>query len=174
MDFFDDDEDWEIGFSVELEQWAAFFEEEKAEIHYEILTKNGEETNRHQKHHHQGIAYIKEHQTEILNQFLTELLKEYPEIQKKYQNFYSAEQMAEFLPDISDISGFAPLLSPTNMFIFSHFLEDLPYYSVGFSCSWEQEHGLGVIMHKNRIIKICDASEIFDVSLIKKDLKNRS
>lgn len=45
MDFFDDNEDWEIGFSVELEQWAAFFEEEKAEIRYEILTKNGEETD---------------------------------------------------------------------------------------------------------------------------------
>lgn len=172
QDFIQDDEDDEMDFGnfVELEAWAKFFEEE-VKIHYTILKKNGEETDRHSQQHKNGLAYLQENQQEILQNFLHELLKIYPSLQEQWRDFYTDEEKVEFMPDISDISGFAPLLSPTSLFVFSEYWEDLPYYSIGFHCSWEQEHGLGVVMHKNRVVKIVDASEVFEVYLAKEDLK---
>lgn len=151
---------------ITLEKWSEFFDEE-VKIHYTLLRKDGEETERHSKQHKNGLAYLQENQEEILQNFLGELLKEYPNIQEKFADFYTDEEKAEFMPEIKDISGFSLLLSPVNMFVSSQYLNDLPYYSIGFSCSWEREHGLGVIMHQNRVVKLCDASEIFYVDNFK-------
>lgn len=47
----------------------------------------------------------------------------------------------------------------------------LPYVGFSFSCPWDSEHGLGVMMHKDRVIDIGDDEMAFDLGRAKKDLK---
>lgn len=167
----EDIDDIDYGYSVTLEQWSKFFNE-TVKLDYTLLRKDGKETDRHSKQHRAGLKYIEEHQQEILETFLKELLKIYPDTQERYADFLSEQEKAEFMPDVSDISGFAPLLSPVEIYIFSEYVDDLPYYGIGFSCDWETEHGLGVIMHKNRVVKLGDMTDIFDVYAVKDDVKS--
>lgn len=156
----EDDFDFDFDFqSIELNEWQRFFDEETAKIGYEILNKKGETTERENQKHKNALNYLKENQMAVLNSILFELLKIYPALQEKYD--FSKEDKVEFMPDITDISGFAPLLSPNNLYVFSKYEDDVAFIGIGFHCSWEQEYGLGVVIHKDKVIKIGDATDAF-------------
>ncbi|GAA6764588.1 hypothetical protein AAFH68_05180 [Flavobacterium sp. CGRL1] len=151
---------------VELEEWQSFFNEEESEIQCEILFDDDEEEEFREEHEN-GIDYLENNQTEILESILTELLKVYPDWQKDYG--YSEEDKPDFMPDVTTIKGFANLISPTAIYITSVFKDDLPYIGFLFSCSWDSEHGLGVMTHKNRIIEIGGADTAFLTWIAEKD-----
>ena len=54
------------------------------------------------------------------------------------------------LPERADKSTFARLLSPVSIVISDVRHEGVPLVGVGFECTWEPEHGFGLLMHKNR------------------------
>lgn len=73
------------------------------------------------------------------------------------------------MPDVTTIKGFANLISPTAIYVTSVFKDDLPYIGFLFSCSWDSEHGLGVMTHKNRIVEIGGADTAFLTWIAEKD-----
>lgn len=145
--------------SVKLEEWESFFDE-KDVIQCEILFDDDEEEELREEHEN-GIDYLQNNQKEILESILTALLKVYPEWQQKYS--YSAEDKADFMPNITEIKGFAYLISPTTVYITSVFKDGLPYIGFLFSCSWDGEHGLGVMTHKDKIVEIGGADTAFSI-----------
>jgi hypothetical protein len=36
------------------------------------------------------------------------------------------------------------------------------YMTFGFECSWDDEHGMCVLMHKNRIVEISQYASLYD------------
>lgn len=164
----DNFDDFEVK-TITLEKWQSFFCEEEAEIGYEILTKIGDITEIETKKHKNGLNFLKNNQMQVLEAILGELLKQYPEMQSRYN--YSEADKAEFMPDIINIKGFAGLLSPTAIYIFSEYQEDMPYIGVSFHCMWEQEHGLGVLICKDRVVQISSADIADDICSVKDDIK---
>jgi len=77
------------------------------------------------------------------------------------------------MPDLKDIKDFAELLFPINFYVTAVVKEDYPYIGFGFSCSWDGEHGLGVMTHKDSIIEIAGADMAFDTWTAEKDLKQK-
>lgn len=150
---------------IQLEEWQSFFEEEEI-IPCEILFEDEEEEELTEEHEN-GINYLESNQTEILESILTELLKVYPKWQKDYG--YSEEDKPDFMPDVKEIKDFADLISPSAVYITSVFKDDLPYIGFLFSCSWDSEHGLGVMTHKNRIVEIGGADTAFLTWIAEKD-----
>ncbi|GIM54882.1 DUF6985 domain-containing protein [Capnocytophaga cynodegmi] len=155
--------------TITLEKWQSFFCEEEAEIGYEILTKIGNITERETKKHKNGLDFLKNNQMQVLEAILSELLKQYPEMQNRYR--YSEADKADFMPNITNIKGFTELLSPTFIYVFSEYQEDIPYIGISFHCMWEQEHGLGVLICKDRVVQISSADIADDICSVKDDIK---
>ncbi len=143
---------------VELVGWSDFLKED-CNILYELVGKRivKKPTPRHKK----GLKFLKSNQMEILNSMLNALLLEYPQMQTEYQ--YSEEEKNDFMPNITSVEEFAELLSPTVIYIQSKYEDDFPYIGYSFHCSWDSEHGLGVLMYKDKVIKIGDASIVFEL-----------
>lgn len=143
---------------VELVGWSDFFKED-CNILYELVGKKivKKPTPRHKK----GLKFLKTNQIEILNSMLNALLLEYPQMQSDYQ--YSEEEKNDFMPNITSVEEFAELLSPTVIYIQSKYEDDFPYIGYSFHCSWDSEHGLGILMYKDKVIKIGDASIAFEL-----------
>lgn len=147
-------------FELQLDYWANFFNDNK-KLEYTYYDKEGEEIAEPTKNQENGIRYLKENQEEILKNMLSELLKQYPDLQKKYN--YEEAYKKDFMPDVSHINGFAELISPTISYVFPITKDDYPYIGFSFSCSWDGEHDLGFIVHKNRVVEIGDATLAFDI-----------
>lgn len=156
-------------FSIELNYWQKFFKEENEEIHFQILKNDFETYSKPNKKHLNGINYLKDNQKQILENILTALLEKYPSLQKIYD--YSEEDKKDFMPNLKDIKGFADLLSLSTFYITSVYKDDVPYIGFLFSCSWDSEHGLGIMTHKERVIEIDRADTAFSICTAKDDLK---
>lgn len=153
---------------LNLEYWQSFFDEKDEELSYEILDEDDDYAEEPTPEQQNGIDYLQENQKTILDNILNELLKKYPELQKIYD--YSEEDKVDFMPDLKDIQGFASLLSLNCFYITSIIKDNHPYIGIGFSCSWDDEHGLGIMTHKNRVIEIGGADTAFSSWAAEEDL----
>lgn len=160
----------EEGFDIifELKYWQDFFKENE-KLYYNLLDEDGEIVGKPTAEQQNGLEYLQKNQEVILRNLLNGLLKKYPDLQNIYN--YSEENKQDFMPDLKGIQDFADLLTPINFYVTSVIKEGYPYIGFGFSCSWDSEHGLGVMTHKDRIIEIAGADIAFDTWTAEKDLK---
>ncbi|OCA70796.1 hypothetical protein BBI01_12710 [Chryseobacterium artocarpi] len=153
---------------LKLEYWQSFFNEDDDEFDYEIWDENDEYTDEPTQEQHNGFDYLQINQKMILENILSELLKKYTELQKIYN--YPEEDKVDFMPDLNNIQGFANLLSPNGFYITSVIKNNHPYIGISFSCSWDGEHGLGIMTHKNKVIEIGEADVAFSSWAAEDDL----
>ncbi len=140
----------ELDCGITLSHWQEFFKEQE-DLSYEVFDEYDEEVEQLTEKHHEILNTIQENQKEILTNILTELLKQYPSLQEKYD--YSEEDKPYFMPDLSSIADFSNLLSPISIYILEGENEE-PYIGFLFGCSWDREHSLGVMTYKKQVIKI--------------------
>jgi hypothetical protein len=91
-----------------------------------------------------------EHAQEMQLALLEKLLLEYPVIQEKYRGFAQPGD----LPPVQSAHDFKSVigLHGVNVHPLEH--QGLPYVGLEFGCSWDGEHGLGVLMHGTRVVEI--------------------
>jgi hypothetical protein len=158
----EDTEDNDLFCALELKEWQSFFGEEESDISCEILPDDeDEELAELTQEHQNGIDYLQKNQMEILESILTALMKVYPQWQTRYN--YSTEDKPDFMPDVTKIKDFTDLISLNTVYITSVYKDNIPYIGYLFSCSWDSEHGLGVMTHKNRIIEMEGADTAFSI-----------
>ncbi|MCV9933248.1 hypothetical protein OIU80_13240 [Flavobacterium sp. LS1R47] len=163
-----DDNDYIDYNTIILKDWQLFFNEKEETIEYVILDDDSDEIEEHSVEHNNGIQYLQNNQTVILESILSDLLNKYPNLQEIYD--YPQDEKEDFMPDISEIKDFADLLSPSTIYITSVFKDNNPYIGYMFSCSWDQEHGLGIMTYKNQVIEIGGADTAFSTWSAEEDL----
>lgn len=154
-----DDDEPEIDFYIQLDSWEKFFGE-KGELCYSFLDEDSEITEKVTSLQKNGIEYLLENQERILHHMLGELFKIYPELQKAYD--YTEDYKNDCMPDLKTIKGFSNLLSPTVFYVTAVVKDNYPYIGFSFNCSWDHEHDLGFMVHKDRVVEIGDATLAFD------------
>lgn len=117
------------------------------------------------------IEWFLENEVKVSKSLLASLLQVYPALQELYG--YSEQEKKEFMPNVSDINDFKKLISLHTVFI--HPLDKfdgIPYIGFEFGCTWDLEHGLGVLMHGERAVEVGDANTAFLHWIVKKDMEN--
>ncbi|PID81148.1 MAG: hypothetical protein CR995_00615 [Clostridiales bacterium] len=109
--------------------------------------------------HQLGYSFLISQQKEILNIILNEVLDNYPTWQNEYG--YDGKEKEIFMPDVSNVIDLRQLLYPEKVFIMDVELEKMPYIGIQFTCRWDEEHGIGVMFHKDRVVKIGGADIAF-------------
>jgi hypothetical protein len=145
--------------SVKLKSWQSFFGEETEDLPCDVLDADGELLTSLKASHRKGLKYLQDNQQIILQSVLTALLKEYPALQRRYG--YKGKEKRDFMPGVKEIKGFAPLLSPTCIYVLSRYKNRFPYMGYSFHCSWDAEHGLGVMMYQDQVVAIGGADVAF-------------
>ncbi|MFV0290280.1 MAG: DUF6985 domain-containing protein [Mangrovibacterium sp.] len=154
----DKEEDENFSDYIELEQWSEFFNGD-CDIIYELVGKRI--VKKPTKKHTNGLKTLVTNQREVLDSMLNALLIKYPKMQEEFD--YPINEKKEIMPEITSIEGFSELLSPTTIYIHSKYKDDLPYIGYLFSCTWDSEHGLGILMHNNEVIEIGEGSIAFSL-----------
>lgn len=105
----------------------------------------------------------------IKTSVLTALLEIYPAIKEQYG--YDPEDAVKYTPDITSIDDFKKVIGITTIHFLPVSREGIAYTGYSFSCNWDEEHGLGIITHKERIIEIGGADTAFLEWVAEKDLE---
>jgi hypothetical protein len=133
--------------NIYLESWNEFYEKE---LNLVINIGGDYIIDEVTYIHKQGYNYLISKQQDILNIIFKELYQYYLIWQKEYD----MEINEAIMPDISSITELKSLLYPEKIFIMNVDIQEMPYIGVQFKCSWDDEHGIGVMIFKDRIVKV--------------------
>jgi len=99
-----------------------------------------------------AFRYLLEHERKIAAAVLESVFSEYPRL--KDDCCYSDEVAAELMPDLSSSEGLRKLIGLSNVHILKVAGAGQAYVGFEFGCTWDEEHGLGVMTHMDRVVEV--------------------
>lgn len=150
--------------SLLLEKWNKFYEED-----LQLILNIGGDciVDEVTEIHEVGYNYLVLMQEEILDRIFHVVFENYSSWQDEYG--YDDEEKAVFMPDISSVAGLKSLMYPEKVFIMDVENQKMPYIGVRLKCKWDEEHGLGIMLYKDRIIEVGGADTAFMTWIAEED-----
>ena len=68
----------------------------------------------------------------------------------------------DLIPEIDNIEDFKNFIGLANIHIMTSDKDDFAYIGFELGCNWDEEHGVGIMMHKDRVVAIGQAETSFD------------
>lgn len=99
-----------------------------------------------------SVAWVVENEAALSAALLTALLAAYPSLQDRYG--YSVQEQAQCMPKVIDTEGFRDLIGLHSVNVHPLQVNGIPYVGFELGCTWDDEHGLGVLLHGTRVVKI--------------------
>jgi hypothetical protein len=112
---------------------------------------------------HASVQWWLDHEAEVASAVLAGLLAEYPRLQQLYG--YEGAERETCMPDVSRTEQFRQLIGLHNVHFVPLLKEGLPYVGYEFGCTWDGEHGLGVLMHGSRVVEVGSADTAFTLGI---------
>ena len=101
----------------------------------------------------ESIQYLTKNSEIVRDSLLNSLLKDYPNTKEIYE---------DLMPEINSIEEYKKHLGLSFRHIMDSEKDGFAYYGFELGCSWDDEHGVGVMMHKDRVIEVGLAEESFN------------
>ena len=97
----------------------------------------------------QAVAYAVEHQQELYTAIMAGIRTEYDKaVNDKDSYGYTADL---YVPPAETDDELKKLITPTSVHINVTEKDGFPYIGYEFECSWDEEHGVGVLMYKTEV-----------------------
>ncbi len=100
---------------------------------------------------------------------LNAVLEAYPDFRRQYFEDYDIEENEDDLPTITSIDALKKVIALEEIYLHQISKDGVPYVGYQFSCSWDDEHGLGILMHDNRVVEIGGADSAFTLWIAERD-----
>ena len=113
------------------------------------------------------INWFLENEPSVSDAAKRAIFQKYPVLQDSYG--YSTREKAEFMPDISSIDELTQLIGLYAVNIHQIEKDSTPYIGLEFGCTWDEEHGLGVLMHGIRPVEVGGGDTAITLWIAKQD-----
>jgi len=107
-----------------------------------------------------SLNFLHDNADKIRDEILNALLNELPEIRDIYE---------DLVPEINSISDFQNVLGLSIIHIMDSDKDGFAYIGYELGCDWDDEHGIGIMTHKDRVIEIGQADTSFNSWITYKD-----
>jgi hypothetical protein len=114
-----------------------------------------------------AFQFLIDHEPAIHSSVLHAIFGAYPGMQYSYD--YDDEEAEELMPAIDTPDQLKRLLGLSTVNILPATKDGVAYVGFEFGCTWDSEHGLGVMTHRERIVKIGGADASFLEWIAEKD-----
>ena len=105
--------------------------------------------------HVRAYAHLTAQQSDVKAVLLTALLPWYNEQRVELADGYFD------MPPIDGTAALEEMITLSTVHLLNVYREDMAYVGYEFTCPWEEEHGLGVMMHGDRVVSIGHADQSF-------------
>jgi hypothetical protein len=93
----------------------------------------------------------------------------YPDLRDAYG--YDDEEAAEIMPEIERPEQLRTLIGLSNVHVLNVAKGGVAYIGFEFGCTWDEEHGLGVMTHRKRVVEVGGADTSFLTWIAERDAK---
>ncbi|GGA14165.1 hypothetical protein GCM10008018_68880 [Paenibacillus marchantiophytorum] len=78
------------------------------------------------------------------------------------------------MPDLTGVNDLKPLISLARVHILDVIKDGIGYFGFQFDCSWDEEHGFGVMLFKNEVVALGGSDSSFLSWIANDHLNERS
>jgi hypothetical protein len=114
-----------------------------------------------------AYQFLKQNDAVIAEAALKAIFDRYPEWKESYG--YDDEEAAELMPALAAPEDLRRLVGLGTAHILNIAKDGHAYYGLELGCSWDDEHGVGVLFQKGRVIDVGQADTSFNVWPAKDD-----
>ncbi|WP_395733236.1 DUF6985 domain-containing protein [Prosthecobacter sp.] len=100
---------------------------------------------------------------DVVAALIFSLEKYYKRMRPRYLDFLGTEA-AQLMPELSQATDLVRLIDLIHVYIHAEAKNGSAYVGFHFDCTWEKEHGLGCIMHLNKVLEVDSADISFSWS----------
>lgn len=118
------------------------------------------------------VEWFWNHRPAVQHAAIDGLLREYPKLQDSMREFLGTD-FDEVMPNVSTAEGFKDLIGIGSVYIHRVVAGGVPYVGLLFGCTWDREHGLGVLMHGTRVVEVGGADTAFLLWKAERDARER-
>ena len=98
-------------------------------------------------------------QEKVRSSILASLLNWYSELRPRV--FREVEEIGWSMPEVHQTHDFRRLIGLSSIHLMNVHRDGMAYVGYEFGCSWDEEHGLGVMMHGDRVVEVGHADKSF-------------
>ena len=106
-----------------------------------------------------AIDFLAQNGKEIKNALLDKVFSEYPLLEKELIECVGIDEYRELIPKVNNPLDCAKVFGVAGVTIFPTHKDGYSYIGIQGGATWEEEHGIGFIVHKNRVIYLGSASD---------------
>lgn len=110
-----------------------------------------------------AYQHLMESTLDVLAALVARLAKCYKQMRPRYLDFLGSKA-ARLMPEIKEPGELLRLIDLVHIYIHAESKDGSAYVGFHFDCTWEKEHGLGFIMHRNKVLEVDSADISFSWS----------
>jgi len=107
-----------------------------------------------------ALTFNLEHGERVTDAVLMATRKYYDNVRPRYVVFLGADA-DELMPVLSDNTELRKLIELVHVHVHPWTMSGIAYVGLQFSCTWDREHGLGLMLHRDRVVEIGGADVSF-------------
>jgi|SRR5579871_980880 len=120
----------------------------------------------------EAYAFLKTHEAAVASAVLKAIFDIYTSgLRDAYG--YEDEDAKELMPEIESPHELKRLLGLGNVHVLGVAKAGVAYIGFEFGCAWDDEHGLGVLTHRDRIVSVGDAADSFLTWIAQEDAEKQ-
>lgn len=112
------------------------------------------------------VRWVVAHERPMRDALLEALLTRYDAMRAEMRDFLDDP---EAMPPVGSVADFRRLIRLHTIFVHPIESRGIPYAGFQFHCTWEEEHGLGVLMHGTRCVEVGGADTAFTLWVARGD-----
>jgi hypothetical protein len=116
-----------------------------------------------------AFQFLVDHDGSVHASVLGALFESYPDMNDSYG--YDDEEADELMPAINAPDQLKSLIGLSTVHVLPVSRDGVAYIGFEFGCTWDSEHGLGVMTHKDRVVKVGGADTSFLEWIAEEDAK---
>ncbi|MDP1630807.1 MAG: hypothetical protein Q8L66_05245 [Caulobacter sp.] len=98
------------------------------------------------------VQWLLDNEDSVSDTVKAAIFEAYPALIADYG--YTAEEQAEFMPRVLEPGELKRLIGLHTVHVHQTRNGTEPYLGFEFGCTWDDEHGLGVLTHGNRVVEV--------------------
>lgn len=151
---------------VRLPAWSDFIEGKTIELIFAPEGRDEAPMNANEVAHATWVLDNHEKQKPFL---LNAVLEAYPDFRRQFFDGFDIEENDADLPSIISADVLPHLIALEKINVHQISKDGVPYVGYQFSCKWDEEHGLGILMHNERVVELGGADTAFLLWIAERD-----
>ena len=114
------------------------------------------------------VKWVVDNQAAVHDAMLEKLFEDYPAMREQARGLFSKEEAKKVLPKVRHPEQLKELVGISSINVHPIEQEGKPFIGVELGCTWEVEHGVGILMHGPEVLEIGGADTAILLWIAKK------